>query len=242
MRLDKFLSECGVGSRTQVKQLLKHQTVLVNGIREKSPKTQVNENEDVIVVNGKQLLYKKYLYYLLNKPKGVVSATEDKEHQTVLDLLDEQAQKKGVFPVGRLDIDTHGLLLLTNNGALAHAMLSPKKHVAKTYQASIQGLMNQEDVLAFEKGIELSDFTCQSAKLDILDKDAEKEISNVQITIVEGKFHQIKRMVSACNKKVIDLKRITMEPIQLDPNLALGEWRYLTKTELSELEIFGVDL
>lgn len=135
MRLDKFLAENGLGSRAQVKQLLKKGLVLVNGRAEKSPKTQIDETVDEIIVSGQRLTYEKFVYYLLNKPQGVISATEDDRHQTVLDLLDETARQKEVFPVGRLDIDTHGLLLLTNNGKLAHAMLSPKKHVEKIYRA-----------------------------------------------------------------------------------------------------------
>ena len=160
MRLDKFLVENGLGSRTQVKQLLKKGHVLVNGRAEKSPKTQIDEIKDEVVVSGQRLTYEKFVYYLLNKPQGVISATEDDHHKTVLDLLDETTRHKEVFPVGRLDIDTHGLLLLTNNGKLAHAMLSPKKHVEKVYRAQVAGLMNQSDVEKFATGIELKDFTC----------------------------------------------------------------------------------
>ena len=159
MRLDKFLVENGLGSRSQVKELLKKGLVLVNGRAEKSPKTQINETADEVVVSGQKLTYEKFVYYLLNKPKGYISATEDERHKTVLDLLDETARQKEVFPVGRLDIDTHGLLLLTNNGKLAHAMLSPKKHVEKIYRAQVVGLMNQSDVEQFARGIELKDFT-----------------------------------------------------------------------------------
>jgi len=179
---------------------------------------------------------------LLNKPQGVISATEDDRHQTVLDLLDETARQKEVFPIGRLDIDTHGLLLLTNNGKLAHAMLSPKKHVEKIYRAQVAGLMNQADVERFAAGIELKDFTCQPAHLKILELDEEKEDSLVEITLAEGKFHQVKRMVAACGKEVTDLQRLTMGPLQLDPALALGEWQRLTKAEMLSLEIFGVEL
>ena len=157
-------------------------------------------------------------------------------------MLDETARQKEVFPVGRLDIDTHGLLLLTNNGKLAHAMLSPKKHVEKTYRAQVAGLMNQADVERFAAGIELKDFTCQPAQLKILELDEEKEDSLVEITLAEGKFHQVKRMVAACGKEVTDLQRLTMGPLQLDPALALGEWRRLTEAEILSLEIFGVEL
>ena len=242
MRLDKFLVENGLGSRSQVKEVLKKGLVLVNGRAEKSPKTQINETADEVVVSGQKLTYEKFVYYLLNKPKGYISATEDERHKTVLDLLDETARQKEVFPVGRLDIDTHGLLLLTNNGKLAHAMLSPKKHVEKIYRAKVAGLMNQSDVERFARGIELKDFTCQPAKLKILEVDEEKETSLVEISLSEGKFHQVKRMVAACGKEVTDLQRLTMGPLQLDPELALGEWRRLTEEELKSLERFQVEL
>ena len=242
MRLDKFLVENGLGSRSQVKDVLKKGLVLVNGRAEKSPKTQINETADEIVVSGQKLTYEKFVYYLLNKPKGYISATEDERHKTVLDLLDETARQKEVFPVGRLDIDTHGLLLLTNNGKLAHAMLSPKKHVEKIYRAQVAGLMNQSDVERFARGIELKDFTCQPAQLKILEVDEEKETSLVEISLAEGKFHQVKRMVAACGKEVTDLQRLSMGPLQLDPELALGEWRRLTEEEMKSLERFQVEL
>ena len=242
MRLDKFLVENGLGSRSQVKEVLKKGLVLVNGRAEKSPKTQINETADEVVVSGQKLTYEKFVYYLLNKPKGYISATEDERHKTVLDLLDETARQKEVFPVGRLDIDTHGLLLLTNNGKLAHAMLSPKKHVEKIYRAKVAGLMNQSDVERFARGIELTDFTCHPAQLKIVELDEEKEISLVEITLAEGKFHQVKRMVAACGKEVTDLQRLSMGPLQLDPELALGEWRRLTEEEMKSLERFQVEL
>ncbi|KJQ65870.1 pseudouridine synthase [Streptococcus gordonii] len=242
MRLDKFLVENGLGSRSQVKEVLKKGLVLVNGRAEKSPKTHINETADEIVVSGQKLTYEKFVYYLLNKPKGYISATEDERHKTVLDLLDETARQKEVFPVGRLDIDTHGLLLLTNNGKLAHAMLSPKKHVEKIYRAQVVGLMNQSDVERFARGIELKDFTCQPAQLKIVKLDEEKETSLVEITLAEGKFHQVKRMVAACGKEVTDLQRLSMGPLQLDPELALGEWRRLTEEELKSLERFQLEL
>ncbi|MFS9071899.1 Ribosomal large subunit pseudouridine synthase B [Streptococcus gordonii] len=242
MRLDKFLVENGLGSRSQVKEVLKKGLVLVNGREEKSPKTQINEMADEVVVSGQKLTYEKFVYYLLNKPKGYISATEDERHKTVLNLLDETARQKEVFPVGRLDIDTHGLLLLTNNGKLAHAMLSPKKHVEKIYRAQVVGLMNQSDVERFARGIELKDFTCQPAQLKIVELDEEKETSLVEITLAEGKFHQVKRMVAACGKEVTDLQRLSMGPLQLDPELALGEWRRLTEEELKSLERFQLEL
>ena len=242
MRLDKFLVESGLGSRSQVKQLLKKGQVWVNGAAVTLAKTQIDERSDQIVVDGQTLVYEKFVYYLLNKPKGVISATEDDRHKTVLDLLDDTARQKEVFPVGRLDVDTHGLLLLTNNGQLSHAMLSPKRHVAKVYQAQVAGLMDQADVERFAQGIELKDFTCQPAQLEILERDEGAKTSLVRITLSEGKFHQVKRMVLACGKEVIDLQRLSMGPLQLDPNLELGQWRRLTEEEMQSLEIFQVEL
>lgn len=242
MRLDRFLVENGFGTRSQVKQLLKKRQVWVNGEAVTLAKVQINEESDQIVVNGRKLTYEKFVYYLLNKPKGVISATRDDQHQTVLDLLDETAQQKAVFPVGRLDIDTHGLLLLTNNGPLSHAMLSPKRHVDKLYQAQVAGIMDQADIECFAAGIELRDFTCQPARLEIVEADEAAQTSLVRITISEGKFHQVKRMVSACGKEVTDLQRLSMGPLHLDENLELGQWRRLTREELESLEIFHVEL
>ena len=235
MRLDKFLVTCAVGSRTEVKNLLKAGRVTVNGKKEKSAKLQINEERDEIRFDGQVLEYEEFVYYMMNKPQGVISATEDSKHRTVLDLLDDIARTKEVFPVGRLDIDTHGLLLLTNDGQLAHALLSPKRHVDKTYLAHVEGIMTQEDVETFVKGIPLKDFTCQPAKLEIVSVDSVKNQSLVRVTIAEGKFHQVKRMVAYCGKEVIDLQRLTMGTLVLDENLERGEWRRLTREELENL-------
>ncbi len=235
MRLDKFLVACAVGSRTEVKNLLKAGRVTVNGKKEKSAKLRINEERDEIRFDGQKLDYEEFVYYMMNKPQGVISATEDTKHRTVLDLLDNLARTKEVFPVGRLDIDTHGLLLLTNDGKLAYALLSPKRHVEKTYLAQVEGIMTQEDVETFAKGIPLKDFTCQKAKLEIVSVDPEKNQSLVRVTIAEGKFHQVKRMVAYCGKEVIDLQRLTMGTLVLDENLEQGEWRRLTKEELENL-------
>ena len=215
--------------------MLKAGRVTVNGKKEKSAKLQIDEKRDEIRFDGQVLEYEEFVYYMMNKPKGVISATEDPKHRTVLDLLDDIAQSKEVFPVGRLDIDTHGLLLLTNDGQLAHALLSPKRHVDKTYQAQVKGIMAQEDVEIFADGIPLKDFTCQPAKLEILSTDAEKNQSQIRVTIAEGKFHQVKRMVAYCGKEVVDLQRLTMGTLVLDENLERGEWRRLTKEELENL-------
>ena len=235
MRLDKFLVACAVGSRTEVKNLLKAGRVTVNGKKEKSAKLQIDEETDEICFDGQKLDYEEFVYYMMNKPQGVISATEDPKHKTVLDLLDDYARAKEVFPVGRLDIDTHGLLLLTNDGKLDHALLSPKRHVDKTYLAQVKGIMTDEDIETFAKGIPLKDFTCQPAKLELVSIDTEKDQSLVRVTIAEGKFHQVKRMVAYCGKEVVDLQRLTMGTLILDEDLKRGEWRRLSKEELEGL-------
>ena len=235
MRLDKYLVSCAVGSRTEVKNFLKSGRVTVNGKKEKSAKLQINEETDEICFDGQKLTYEEFVYYMMNKPQGVISATEDPKHKTVLDFLDDYARAKEVFPVGRLDIDTHGLLLLTNDGQLAHALLSPKRHVDKTYLAQVDGIMTDEDIETFAKGIPLKDFTCQPARLELVSIDPEKNQSQIRVTIAEGKFHQVKRMVAYCGKEVVNLKRLTMGTLTLDENLKRGEWRRLTKEELEGL-------
>ena len=235
MRLDKYLVACAVGSRTEVKNFLKSGRVTVNGKKEKSAKLQINEDTDEICFDGQKLEYEEFVYYMMNKPQGVISATEDPKHKTVLDLLDDLARSKEVFPVGRLDIDTHGLLLLTNDGKLAHALLSPKRHVEKTYLAQVKGIMTDADVETFAQGIPLKDFTCQPAKLELVALDTEENQSLVRVTIAEGKFHQVKRMVAYCGKEVVDLQRLTMGTLTLDEDLKRGEWRRLTKEELEAL-------
>ena len=234
MRLDKCLADCGLGTRSEVKSLLKAKRITVNGKVVNNGKVQVNPETDEILFDGEKIQYEEFVYIMMNKPKGVVSATEDNLHKTVLDLIDPLYFKKGVFPVGRLDIDTHGLLLLTNDGELAHRLLSSKKHVTKIYQARVEGVMTPEDATAFEKGIVLSDGTeCMPARLDILSTAQDESI--VQIHLKEGKFHQVKRMVKACGKTVVDLQRLTMGPLKLDESLALGESRPLTEEELESL-------
>ena len=235
MRLDKYLVACAVGSRTEVKSFLKAGRVTVNGKKEKSAKLQINEETDEICFDGQKLEYEEFVYYMMNKPQGVISATEDPKHKTVLDLMGDYARAKEVFPVGRLDIDTHGLLLLTNDGQLTHALLSPKRHVDKIYLARVDGIMTQEDVETFAQGIPLKDFTCQPAILELVSLDREKNQSLVRVTIAEGKFHQVKRMVAYCGKEVVDLQRLTMGTLTLDENLKRGEWRRLTTEELESL-------
>lgn len=236
MRLDKLLANMGFGTRKTVKNVLKSKEVTVNGQVEKEGKTHVDPEKDQIVVSGEIVQYQEFVYFMLHKPQGVVSATTDNLHKTVIDLLQPQDNVLDPFPVGRLDKDTEGLLILTNDGTLAHNLLSPKKHVDKCYEAIIEGLVDEEDIQAFEEGITLEDgFKCQSAKLEILSVDREKKESVIQVTIREGKFHQVKRMFEAVDKSVRYLKRLSMGELQLDEALTLGDYRPLTKEELDSL-------
>ncbi|KPJ22722.1 pseudouridine synthase [Streptococcus phocae subsp. phocae] len=235
MRLDKFLTAVGLGSRSQVKELLKSKQITVNGHLQTSPKVHIDETKDRVTYQGQVLHYETFVYYMLNKPAGVISATEDPAQKTVLDLLDDTARQKKVFPVGRLDKDTHGLLLLTNNGQLAHDLLSPKKHVPKTYLAKVAGVMTQNDCERFATGIVLKDHTCLPARLEIIDQEIADNHCLAKITLKEGKFHQVKRMVAACGKEVTDLQRISMGPLELDPNLEQGNFRRLTDQEVRQL-------
>ncbi|AGY81160.1 MULTISPECIES: pseudouridine synthase [Carnobacterium] len=236
MRLDKLLANMGFGTRKTVKTLLKAKEVTVNGRVIKDGKSQVDPDKDKVVVAGEAVEYQEFVYFMLHKPQGVVSATNDNLHKTVIDLLAPKDQVLDPFPVGRLDKDTEGLLLLTNDGTLAHNLLSPKKHVDKCYKATINGIVNEQDIVAFKNGITLNDgFNCQSAELDILSIDVDAEQSIIQVTIHEGKFHQVKRMFEAVDKSVTYLKRLSMGNLKLDETLEIGKYRQLTEEELSSL-------
>ncbi|MBO0468185.1 pseudouridine synthase [Enterococcus plantarum] len=238
MRLDKFLAETGVGSRKEAKQLLKKNLVTVNDEIVKDGKTQIDEKQDIIKFAGEELTYQKYYYYLLHKPQGVISATEDKWDQTVIDLLKDEDYREDIFPVGRLDKDTEGLLLLTNDGQLAHQLLSPKKHVDKEYFAIIQGIVTEEDIRHFAAGFALTDKEqVKPSELIIESVDETNEQSKIRLTIQEGKFHQVKRMFEAVDKKVVYLKRLRMGSLWLDEELILGEYRTLTEEELEKLKL-----
>lgn len=237
IRLDKFLSEMGVGTRSEVKKILKSKQVTVNGDTVIKPETKIDTDNDVVCYKGTQISYQKYEYYMLNKPAGCVSATEDNLHRTVMDYITDVVHDD-MFPVGRLDIDTEGLLLITNDGELAHELLSPTKHVAKTYYAKIDGIVTEDDVNQFKNGVDIGeDKLTKPGKLVILKS---KPISEIELTITEGKFHQVKRMFEAVGKKVIYLKRISMGSLKLPDDLALGEYRALTQAELDELKRRGL--
>lgn len=233
LRLDKYLADMGNGTRSEIKEMIKKGQVSVNGEVVKRPELKVSPEADCVTVNGKEISYAEFSYYMLNKPAGYVSATEDGRYKTVLDLL-EVPQKKDFFPVGRLDIDTEGLLLITNDGALAHKLLSPKKHVPKTYYAKIKGKVDSTDVESMKTGLDIGEKKpTLPAELKILTSG---EISEILLTITEGKFHQVKRMFEAVGKEVLYLKRLSMGTLALDETLKPGQYRPLSEKEISDLK------
>ena len=233
MRIDKLLSNSGYGSRKEVKQLLKSGSVFCNDEKITDAKKHVDPDKDFITVHGEQVQYKEFIYLLMNKPAGYISATEDDRLKTVLDLLEPEDVIKKPFPVGRLDRDTEGLLVLTNDGQLAHEVLAPKKHVPKTYYAVIEGIVTEKDVELFASGITLDDgYVTKPGQLKILSSGPKSEI---ELIITEGKFHQVKRMFEAVDKKVIYLKRIKMGELELDRELQTGEYREMSEEEIKLL-------
>ncbi|HJG23483.1 rRNA pseudouridine synthase [Enterococcus durans] len=237
MRLDKFLAEVGIGSRKEVKVLIKKGQIKVNEKVIKSDKFQVKEFDDQITYLDEPLVYQKDFYYVLNKPAGVISATQDNYEQTVMDLLSDEDYREDLFPVGRLDKDTEGLLILTNDGQLAHRLLSPRKHVEKEYFAEVKGIMTAEDQQSFARGLVIDkDEQTLPAQLFIDAVDSEEETSKIRLILHEGKFHQVKRMVQAVGKEVTYLKRIRMGGFSLPNSLDNGEYRELTEAELLQLQ------
>lgn len=231
MRLDKFLCDKQIGTRSEVKNYLKKGMVTVNGEVVKKPETKIQEEKDQITFQGNLLTYHKLEYYLLNKPAGCVTATRDRLSETVMSFLPEGC-RKDLFPVGRLDKDTEGLLLITNDGQLAHQLLSPKKHVDKTYYAVVEGQVDNAHIELFQKGIDIGDDTLtMPAKLKILKSGT---VSEIELTIQEGRYHQVKRMVEAIGGKVTFLKRLSMGPLTLE-SLGSGQVRPLTEEEIEVL-------
>lgn len=231
MRLDKFLSNAGIGSRSQVKNIIKKGQISVNGRTAGSGDESVNEDADVILYAGTRILLQKYRYFMLNKPKGVVSATEDNLDKTVLDCLSKE-DAKDLFPVGRLDKDTTGLMLLTNDGELSHNLLSPRKHVDKTYYVTCEKDVTEEQLEALRKGVEIGD---DKPTLPALARHGD-DAKEIYLTIREGRFHQVKRMLMAVGNKVCELERVSMGSLKLDKSLAPGEYRALTAEELQNLK------
>lgn len=239
MRLDRFLSNAGLGTRSQVKELLKKGMIQVNDSLEKRPERKIDPETDVIACGSERVGLAGPAYYMLNKPAGYLTTTEDARQPVVLDLLEEPG-KKNLFPVGRLDIDTEGLLLLTDDGELAHRLLSPKNHVDKTYYARVAGAVCEEDCRRFAQGLEIGEKRpTMPAKLWVLSVKESQDgpVSEVEVTIQEGKFHQVKRMFAAVGKQVIYLKRISMGGLRLDAELASGEYRRLTADEIERLRV-----
>jgi 16S rRNA pseudouridine516 synthase len=234
-RLDKVLANLGYGSRKEVKALVKSKEVLIDGEIVKDSSMQIDPEKNEIVVSGEKINYRKYIYILLNKPAGVVSATFDKYDETVIDLIDEEYKVFEPFPVGRLDKDTVGFLLITNDGELNHRLISPKWHVDKVYYAEIDRKVEENDIRAFEKGVTLDDgYKCLPAKLEIL--EADENGSEVRVTLQEGKFHQVKRMFNSVGKNVEYLKRVSFGPMSLPEDLPEGEFRELTQQEVNMLK------
>jgi 16S rRNA pseudouridine516 synthase len=229
MRLDKYLAEMGAGTRKEIGKAVRAGRVTVNGQASKNAAMQVTAEDDVRL-DGALIAYETFVYYMLNKPAGVISATEDARERTVLDLISER-QRKGLFPVGRLDKDTEGLLLITNDGALAHRLLSPKHHVDKVYYARLDGPVGEAEKALFAQGLKVDDtLTALPADLEILTPATE-----VRVTIREGKFHQVKRMFEAVGREVLYLQRLSMGPLILDESLPKGGYRRLTEEEESAI-------
>lgn len=230
MRLDKLLGNMGYGTRSEIKKYCKQGLVFVNDKEAKKSDVHVNPEQDRIVFNDMEVVYREFIYLMMNKPSGVVSATFDKYDDTVIDLIDLEYRTFNPFPVGRLDKDTEGLLVLTNDGQLAHRILSPKKHVPKKYYVEVDGEIVEHDVEKFKEGLDIGEE--KLTKPAVLEPNGDTAF----VTITEGKFHQIKRMFEQVGKKVTYLKRVKMGNLELDEDLELGEYRELTKEEIEKLE------
>lgn len=237
LRIDKLLAHSGFGTRKEVKQLIKAKAVYLNGQVVNTPKIHVNEAEDKIEVYGQEVSYQEFVYYMLNKPQEVISATEDDFHETVVDLLEPSDIVQEPHPIGRLDIDTEGLLILTNDGKLTHQLTSPKHHVDKVYWAEVSGLVTDKDMKRFSDGVLLDDgYKALPAQLELVDQDEQSFNSWVKVTVQEGKFHQVKRMFESVGKQVNYLKRLSRGPLMLDPQLEPGAYRELTPDEIERLK------
>ena len=229
MRLDKFLSSNGIASRSETTRAVRSGNVTVNGAPVKKSDVQIDPERDVISYFGRVIEYRKYVYVMLNKPEGYVSATEDGRDPTVLELLPDELQKRNLFPCGRLDKNTVGLMLLTDNGSLSHYLLSPKRHVSKKYRFKSKFPITEETKAALEAGVDIGGYLTKPCEVEITDEGG-------YITLTEGKYHQIKLMLDAVGNKVRELERITFGPLMLDESLSRGEWRYLNENEIKLLE------
>lgn len=235
IRLDKFLANSGIGTRSEVKNYIKQRRVWLDGTPVLKGETKIDIEKSVVTFDKRVVSYEQYCYIMLNKPKGYICATEDKEEKTVLDLIPKQYEKFNLFPVGRLDKNTVGLLILSNDGKFAHNTLSPKKHIEKKYFAHINGMVTEDYIKAFKNGVIIDGgYKCLPANLEIL--YSAPNLSKVNITIKEGKYHQIKRMFQAFGKKVVYLKRLSFGEIQLDENLQEGDFRELNEQEMDTIK------
>ena len=234
MRLDKYLSDMGAGTRSELKKEIRRSGVTVDGKVIKDPGFSIDASS-YVVFRGSVIAYEEFVYYMLNKPAGIISASDDDRESTVVDLIGEP-KRRDLFPVGRLDRDTEGLLLITNDGALAHRLLSPKHHVDKVYYARVSGILEDSDIELFRDGLVLTGgLECLPAELKVLSVSEDDYTSEAEITIREGKFHQVKRMFSSIGAEVVYLKRLSMGPLVLDPGLEPGAYRRLTEEEMSSL-------
>ena len=234
IRLDKYLADMGVGTRTETRRMVSKGQVRVNGAAVLKAEQKVETGHDEVSVNGVFVPYEEFEYYMLNKPAGIISASGDKREKTVVDLI-ESRRRKDLFPVGRLDRDTEGLLLITNDGALSHRLLSPRKHVDKVYYARVRGIVTADDGRRFEEGVDIGDEKhTLPARLVIQSNDESNMESEITLTIREGRFHQVKRMFQAVGKEVVYLKRIQMGSLVLDSTLRPGEYKKLDRKELEE--------
>ena len=230
IRLDKFLSDLGIAGRKELKQIIRSGRVTVDGKSVCVPETKVDCEHSAVAMDGRVLVYAKFHYYMMDKPCGVLTATEDGRQKTVLDLVTPEMRRMGIFPVGRLDKDTSGLLLLTDDGEFAHRVISPKSSVEKLYYAKVDGIPNEEDAAAFEKGIVLSDGTqCLPAVLKISGDNS------CYVTVMEGKYHQVRRMLASRGKTVLELRRLSIGALALDDTLSPGEFRELEQCEIDSL-------
>lgn len=235
MRLDRFLAEMGEGTRQEVKKIIRQGRVEIDGTCVTRPEQKVDEQRQQVFLDGRAVAYRKYEYYMLNKPAGVISAAADSRERTVVDLIG-QKKRRDLFPVGRLDRDTEGLLLITNDGALAHRLLAPGKHVDKCYYARVRGVVTESDAAAFAAGVDIGageeEERTMPARLEILES---APVSEIRLTIQEGKYHQVKRMFQAVGKEVLYLKRLSMGSLRLDTSLEPGAYRELTDEEREQL-------
>lgn len=240
VRLDKFLADNGIGTRSKVRELIKKGLIKVNSDVAKKPDIKLDTQRDEVIYNGGKIKYQRYHYYILNKPAGFITATTDSRDKTVMDILSE-VPYKNMFPVGRLDKDTEGLLLITDDGDLAHKLLAPKNHIDKTYFVKCSGVISTEDIDMLENGIDIGDDKpTMPAEVILTASDDEKNTSELLLTIREGRFHQVKRMIKAVGKTVIYLERVGFGSIRLDDSIKRGQYRRLSEAEIEELKSFSL--